>query len=179
MTTAVSKIALIVSLFGAAPIVAAQGTPQATGQAPVPNQRREMLEQRLRERTGEIVKRRLELNDAQMKQLQATNQQFEKQRGPLLMHERELRRELRQQIMLGDKANQNRVGQLLDQTMQVERQRLDVVQSEQRELAKFLTPVQRAKLLGLQNEMRRRAQQLRDGQMQRRNQPPRGQLRFR
>ena len=63
--------------------------------------------------------------------------------------------------MLGEKANQNKVGQLLDETLNLERQRLDLVQSEQRELAKFLTPVQRAKLFGIQNEMRRRTQEMR------------------
>jgi Spy/CpxP family protein refolding chaperone len=88
-----------------------------------------------------------------MKKLQAANSQFEKQRGDLMLREREVRRELRQQIVAGDKANQNRVAQLLDQTMVLERQRLDLVQNEQRELAKFLTPVQRAKLFGLQNEL--------------------------
>ena len=145
--------------------------------APV-NPRRQMLEERLRERTGEIVRRRLELTDDQMKKLQAANGQFEKQRGDLMMRERELRRELRQEIVAGDKANQNRVAQLLDQTMVLERQRLDLVQNEQRELAKFLTPVQRAKLFGLQNELRRRTQELRAGQLQRRQGPMRGPARL-
>jgi Spy/CpxP family protein refolding chaperone len=142
------------------------------------NPRRQMLEERLRERTGEIVRRRLELTDDQMKKLQAANGQFEKQRGDLMMRERELRRELRQEIVAGDKANQNRVAQLLDQTMVLERQRLDLVQNEQRELAKFLTPVQRAKLFGLQNELRRRTQELRAGQLPRRQGPMRGPARL-
>ena len=124
------------------------------------NPRREMLEQRLRERTGEMVRRRLDLTDDQMKRLQATNRQFERERGALVMREREMRRELRGQMML-EKPDQNRVSQLLDQTIQIERQRLDLVQNEQRELAKFLTPVQRAKMLAIQSELRRRAQELR------------------
>ncbi len=126
--------------------------------------RRQMLEQRLRERTGELVRRRLQLNDDQMTRLQATNRQFEQQRGALMMKERDVRRELRQQLSSGV-ADQNRVALLLDQAMQIERQRLDLTQNEQREMAKFLNPVQRAKLFGLQNEMRRRAQELRAGQM--------------
>ena len=148
-----------------------------------PNPRRQMLEQRLRERTGELVQRRLGLSDAQMKQLQTTNQQFEQRRMQMLSRERDVRRSLRSELILGDKANQNKVAQLLDEMMSIERQRLDLVQSEQRELAKFLSPVQRAKLFGLQNEMRRRAQELRSRQMQRgkgpmrngpmRNAPPR------
>jgi Spy/CpxP family protein refolding chaperone len=77
------------------------------------------------------------------------------------MKERDVRRELREQLMSGT-ADQTRVASLLDQAMLLERQRLDLTQSEQREFAKFLTPVQRAKLFGLQNEMRRRAQELRN-----------------
>lgn len=148
----------------------------AIGTAPAQNQqqkaplnpRRQMLEQRLRERTGEVVKQRLQLNDDQMRRLQASNQQFEVQRTGLVTRERNIRRELRQQIMAGDKANQNKVAELLDQTFVLERQRLDLVQNEQRELSKFLTPVQRAKLFGLQNELRRRTQELKNRQMQRR-----------
>ena len=147
-----------------------QGPPQG-------NPRREMLEQRLRERTGEMVRRRLELTDDQMKKLQATNRQFEQQRGALVMREREMRRELRGQMML-EKPDQNRISQLLDQTMQIERQRLDLLQNEQRELAKFLTPVQRAKMLAIQSELRRRAQDLRKMPPQRRNGGPGGPRRF-
>ena len=135
-----------------------------------------MLEERLRERTGQMVQRRLELNEDQMKQLQASNRQFEKQRGDLIAREREIRRDLRAQ-MLADKPDQNRVSQLLDQSLQLERQRLDLVQGEQRELAKFLTPVQRAKLLAIQAELRRRSQELRDRQLKR-NLPQRRPLRF-
>lgn len=138
------------------------------------NPRRAMLEERLRQRTADIVKRRLQLTDDQMKQLQATNSRFEKQRMDLMGRERDTRRELRQQLLAGDDANQNRVAQLLDQAMQLERQRLDLQQSEQRELATFLKPVQRAKLFGLQAEMRRRAQELRNRGMQGRGVPGRG-----
>ena len=144
-------------------VALAQQPPAPGRQGAEPGPRRQMLEQRLRERTGEIVMRRLQLNSDQMTKLQNTNRQFEQQRTSLLMREREVRRELRQQLM-SSTADQNRVGVLLDQAMQIERQRLDLTQSEQRELAKFLTPVQRAKLFGLQNEMRRRAQELRNRQ---------------
>jgi Spy/CpxP family protein refolding chaperone len=173
MTARLLKSSVLLALCAIAPALSAQ--PDAP---PGPNPRREMLEQRLRERTGDLVRRRLQLTDEQMKQLQATNRQFEQQRGSLLMREREMRRSLRAEILAGEKANQARVAQLLDQTLQLERQRLDLVQNEQRELAKFLTPVQRAKLFGLQNELRRRAQELRAGPGQRRNAPPGGPRRF-
>jgi hypothetical protein len=159
---------MLLLTISAAPVFAQQAQPR--GQ----NERRAMLEQRLRERTGAIVKQRLALTDAQMSRLQATNKQFESQRTALVTRERDVRRQLRQQILAGDSANQNQVSQLLDQAMQLERQRLDLQQNEQRELAKFMTPVQRAKLFGLQNELRKRAQEMRNRQMENR---PRGQLR--
>lgn len=131
------------------------------GQGPPATPRREALERQLRARTGEMVKRRLDLTDTQMSRLQATNRHFEQQRMALFTRERETRRALRQEMMSEDRANQPRVAELLDETLQLERQRLDLLQDEQRELAKFLSPVQRAKLLGIQTELRRRTQDMR------------------
>jgi Spy/CpxP family protein refolding chaperone len=78
--------------------------------------------------------------------------------------------------MSADAANQQKVAGLLDQLMRLQRQRLDLVEGEQRELAKFLTPVQRAKYLGLQNQLRQRMQELRDrvGPGAMRGRPPMG-----
>lgn len=163
MRAACLAVAGMIVVVGSA---GAQVRPDST-RAGQPNVRREMLEQRLRERTGELVRRQLHLTDDQMTRLQASNRQSEQQRVALVSKERDVRRELRQQIMSGDAVNQDRVAQLLDQSMQLERQRLDLVQNEQRELAKFLTPVQRAKLFGLQTELRRRVQAMRNGAVQR------------
>lgn len=137
------------------------------------NPRRQALERELMMRTGEIVRRRLELNDDQMRRLQAANRQFEEQRGALLRRDRETRQALRREILSGDSANQDRVAQLLDQTLTIERQRIELVQTEQRELAKFLTPVQRARLLAVQRELRMRTQALRQRQNRRGGPPPR------
>ncbi len=130
-------------------------------QGPPATPRREALERQLRNRTGEMVKRRLDLTDDQMSRLQVTNRQFEQQRMALFTRERDTRRALRQEMLSEDKANQSRVAELIDQTLQLERQRLDLLQDEQRELSKFLSPVQRAKLLGIQAELRRRTQDMR------------------
>ncbi len=139
---------------------ASEGVGQAVQGEPA-TPRREALERQLRNRTGEMVRRRLDLTDTQMSRLQATNRQFEQQRMTLFTRERETRRALRQELLKEDRANQPRVAELLDQTLQLERQRLDLLQNEQRELAKFLSPVQRAKLLGIQTELRRRTQAMR------------------
>ena len=65
-------------------------------------------------------------------------------------------------MMKKDAANQQKVGSLLDQLITFQRQRVDLLASEQRELGKFLTPVQRAKCFGLQGQMRKKMQELRD-----------------
>ncbi len=138
----------------------AQVRPGAPGDTAGP--RRAMLEQRFRERTAELVRRRLQLNDDQMARLKAANQQLERQRVALVTEERQARMALRSELMSGEAANQQKVSGLLDQLMRLQRQRLDLVEAEQRELAKFLTPVQRAKYLGLQIQLRQRMVELRD-----------------
>ncbi len=173
------RMAIIAALGAvtATPALAQDQRPMSPQQAPGASPRRAELEQRLRERTGEIVKRRLGLTDNQMAKLQESNKSFEKQRMDLMMRERTTRQMLRAQVMMGDSANQTKVNQLLDQSFQLQRQRLDLIQNQQKDLGRFLTPVQRAKFLGLQTEMRRRAQQLRGGQMQgRRMGPGQGQM---
>jgi hypothetical protein len=73
-----------------------------------------------------------------------------------MQREMRLRRDLRQQLSPGVAADQQRVASLLDQIMAVHRERVAITEQEQRDLARFLTPVQRAKYLGLQSELRSR-----------------------
>ena len=137
-----------------APNRAAGGLPQA--------QRRAELERAFRQRTAEIVRRQLKLDDNQMTRLQAANQDFDRQRSGLVADERQTRQALRAELLAGDAANQQKVATLLDQMLRFQRRRLDIQESEQRELGKFLTPVQRAKYFGLQAQLRKRMMELRD-----------------
>src|SRR5687768_1882296 len=138
---------------------------------------REELERRFRERSAEIARRQLQLNDDQMSRLRAVNRQFETQRVALFAEERRARQALRTELTAAA-PNQQRVAALLDQLIGVSRRRFDIQASEQRELAKFLTPVQRAKYFGLQNQLRQRMEQVqgRGGQRggRRRPMPPPG-----
>lgn len=134
---------------------------QAAPQRNMPQ--RAELEQRVRDRIAQVVRRRLELNDDQMSKLSAANQQFDRDRLSLVTEERQTRIALRGEVASGNAANQQKVAGYLDQLMRLQRRRLDLVESEQRELAKFLTPVQRAKFFALQTEIRQRMQELRDG----------------
>jgi protein CpxP len=164
-----SRVAIVAAILiaGSSGSVGAQGVGGGSvGKAPGVVQqrgpRRAELERRFRERTAEIVRQRLQLSGDQMVRLEAVNTQFDRQRSALVAEERQARQSLRAELVAGSAANQQKVSSLLDQLMQLQRRRLDLVESEQRELAKFMTPIQRAKYLGLQNEMRTRMQELRD-----------------
>lgn len=112
-------------------------------------------------RLAEVVRRRLNLSDSQMQHLGQVNGRYERQRMQLLRQERQTRQELRRQMTAGDSANQSRVSDLLDQAMRIQRQRLDLTEREQRDLAQFMTPMQRAMYFGIQDEVRRRMEEMR------------------
>ncbi|MGI8619012.1 MAG: hypothetical protein ACR2L6_07965 [Gemmatimonadaceae bacterium] len=126
-------------------------------------QRRAALERQVRQRIAVMVKERLQLSDAQAQQLQESEGQFELRRRDLMQREQGLRRDLRQQLSPGVAADQQRVASLLDQIMAVHRDRVTMTEQEQRDLARFLTPVQRAMYLGLQGELRNRIEGMRQG----------------
>lgn len=137
----------------------AQGTPPD-------NARRDSLEARVRARMATMLRNQLGLNDEQIRRLQQTNRRFEGQRRTLFEQERRTREDLRAALAAGDSASDARVAPLLDRTIQLQRQRLDLLEAEQRELATFLTPTQRARLYGLEEQMRRRMQDLRDARQE-------------
>ncbi len=150
---------LLLTLSGA---VEAQRAPQDSVA------RRDSLEARVRARMTQMLRTQVGLNDDQLRRLQATNRRFEGQRRELFNQERRVRIELRAAIELGDSTQNAKIGPLLDRTLQLQRERLDLLEAEQRELATFLTPLQRAKLYGFEEQMRRRMQEMREDRPQRR-----------
>jgi Spy/CpxP family protein refolding chaperone len=119
------------------------------------------LEQRVRQRMAAEVKARLELTDDQLSKLTATNRKFDEQRRQLFSQEREIRQGLREEVRKANAADQARVSQLIDRALDVQRRRIELTSQEQRDLATYLTPVQRAKYLGLQEAVRRRMEEMR------------------
>jgi hypothetical protein len=132
------------------------------------------LERQFRERLAEVVRRRLNLNDVQMRQLGQVNDRYERERMLLLRDERQVRQALRGEVLSGDSANQGKVANLLDQALKIQRQRLDLTEREQRDLATFMTPVQRAMYFGIQDDLRRRMEDIRQQRQQRRAGAPPG-----
>ncbi len=154
----------LVALLLAAPLPAQQRDRQAAAKAAdsaaIASPERRQLERRLHQRMLDVVRTRLDLTREQVEKLSATNERYDQQRRSLAQRERSLRLELRAQLRRGDSADQNRVAQLLDQTLQAQQERLDLYRKEQSDLSAFMTPVQRAKYMGLQEQMRSRVEEL-------------------
>lgn len=141
--------------------IAAQTTAQARQQPSRPGSadERSAMVRELHERLASTVKRELRLSDAQAEKLKAANDRIDGRRRPMLQRERTLRLQLRTQLQRGDAADEREVASLLDGLIQVHRQRLDLLEAEQRELAQFLTPVQRARYFSLQENWRRHVEE--------------------
>lgn len=131
------------------------------------------MQNKFRERLGQIVKTQLGLTDAQYQKVVAVNAKYEGQRFTLMQQERELRITIRDEVLRGDQADQKRIDRLIGEMFKVQQQRLDILQNEQKDLSAFLTPLQRAKYLGIQEQVRKRLQKMREegGQGMRRQRP--------
>ena len=154
------SLAVAALLLGAVPVTA---TAQDRPLPPRGTVQRDSLEQRVRLRMAQMLRSQLGMDDEQIRRFQATNRRFEAQRVGLFNQEREVRGELRQLIESADTTQHQRIGTLLDRTIQLQRQRIDLQDAEQKELATFLNPAQRARLYGIEEQLRRRMEGLRDG----------------
>ena len=165
MTKRFALSALLLLLASTATAVVAQGDPNRPGPGrPQPDslaRNRAALEGQVRERITQVARQRLGLTDAQAEKLGQSNAKYADRRRTLMEQEREVRMTLRDEMIAGDSSRQRQIGELLDRTMKVQRQRVDLLEEEQRELATFLTPLQRASYFGLEEQLRQRMQQMR------------------
>ena len=145
------------ALLTASGAFGATASAQARARTPAAQGRqRAELEDQLRQRMGATVKQELRLTDTQVARLQTANQRVDARRRPLVQRERQLRLTLRAQLVRGEAADESAVASALDELLTVQRRRMELIEAEQRELAGFLTPVQRARYLALQENWRRR-----------------------
>lgn len=122
---------------------------------------RAQLERQFQQMLFQMTRRRVGLTDAQMNQLVPVNRRFEMQRRDLQRQERETRVALRDAMRDSSQADQGKISGYLDQLVQLQRQRVELFAQEQRDLAQFMTPLQRARYSALQEQVRRRVEQLR------------------
>jgi len=132
------------------------------------------LERQFRERLAEVVRRRLNLDGTQMRQLRQVNERIERDRMGLLREERQVRTSLRAEVLAGETADQGKISQLLDDALRIQRRRLDLIEAEQRALSAFMTPIQRAQYFAIQDDLRRRLEDIRQQRQQRRPGAPGG-----
>lgn len=165
---------LVPAVFAAITLVptpsAGQGVPRGERRAPhepASAQQRDSLEQRVRLRVAHMLRTQLGLTDEQMRRLQETNTRIEAQRRALFQQERDVRGQLRAAMRAQDTTRGAEVSGLLERMIQVQRQRVDLLESEQKELATFLTPMQRARYYGMEEQIRRRVMEMRDNDRER------------
>ena len=122
--------------------------------------RRQVLEQQIRQRLWQVAKRRVALTDDQMDKLEQVTIRYDQRRRQLGQQEKTHRQILRAAALADSVSDQSGIANALDQIQQIQRQRVDLQIEEQKELSNFMTPLQRARFMALQEEFRRRMQEL-------------------
>ena len=106
------------------------------------------------ERMTQRLKERLDLTDQQVTRLDATHRKYAEKHRILADQAREIRMALRDELLRPDSARTAQLSALLDRQMQLGRTRLELAEAQQKELATFLSPIQRVKLNAAAGAMR-------------------------
>lgn len=122
--------------------------------------RNQQLQQQIRRSLWRVAKQRIGFSDDQMLRLERTSQRFDQQRRMLAQEEKAQRVAMRTEILADSSANQSNIAIALEQLHGLQQRRLDLQAEEQKEFATFMTPLQRAKFMALQDQVRRRLQDL-------------------
>jgi periplasmic protein CpxP/Spy len=126
---------------------------------------RARLEGEIRRGFARAVRDRVGLSDAQITKLVPITQKYEQQRRQLLSEERDARQSLRTTMRNEQTADTAQVDRLLRTLVEVQKRRVTLLETEQRDLATIMTPLQRAKFMALQDQIRRRLEQMRQRRM--------------
>jgi LTXXQ motif family protein len=125
----------------------------AQGQEAERDRRADSLRDRIEERFAARVQEQLGLTNDQAARLRATSQIFGKRRRELRERAHQLREALGQQLQPGVAANPDSVTKLTDALVELKLTSAQAAREEMREYAKYLTPVQRARLLVMRERM--------------------------
>lgn len=147
------KRLLWVVLFAAAPVLGAQAPADTAGA--------ERLRQEIERRFAERVKIELGLSDEQAAKLKATHERFGERRRPLMRQQFERRLALQGQMRPGVAANADSVRRLMDGVQGGRAELFKLDQEEDREMAGYLTPVQRARFQLMRERFLQRVQEMR------------------
>ncbi len=153
--------------------LAAQNPPPQSGSPPGgPPPRGRPLDDMVRTQLSRVLRTQVGLTESQLQRVQDLNTRLDGQRRQFNQDESRVRQSLRDEVMMGDSTRNATVGELLDRLIRIERQRSDLFEQEHRELAQFMTPMQRAKYMGVQEAVRRRVQELLAEQQGDQQEPP-------
>jgi len=139
-------------------------TPRLGAQEPAPPRgtpRAEALRERVRERFAQRVQQELHLTPEQMDRLRATAATYGGERRDLELRQRTMRDALARQLRPGAAAAQDSVARLTDSLLALRVRYAESFQAEQAELARYLDPVQRARLWVMRERLLVRARELR------------------
>jgi len=123
--------------------------------------RAEQLRSEIERRFGERVRAELALTDDQATRLKATQERFGERRRALMRQQMERRRALQGQMRPGVEANADSVRKLMDAMHAGRQELLRVEQDEDKEMAGYLTPVQRAQFQMMRQRFVERIQEVR------------------
>jgi len=154
------RLALAVSLIAGGAEAQRQGRPMGR---PLnrQDQDREALEGQVRREFARLVRERVGLSDDQVLKLGPLTRKYEQQRRTVQSAEREARIKLQAIVVVGAEADSVKINGYVAELMDVRRRRLQIDEEEQKELLTIMTPLQRARYLGIQEQIRRRLEQMR------------------
>jgi hypothetical protein len=133
--------------------------------------RADSLRQRIEERFAARVQQDLGLTNEQTAKLRASSQTFGARRRELRTREHALRDALDAQLRPGVAANQDSVTKLTDALVELRVTSAQAARDEMKDLAKYLNPVQRARLLLMRERFYHRVREAhRHGEMRGRRQ---------
>jgi LTXXQ motif family protein len=121
-----------------------------------PEQRLDSLHQRMGDRFAARVQQELGLTNDQAAKLRASSQTYGARRRELRTKEIALREALAAQLRPGVAANQDSVTKLTDALLDLRVSSAQTSRDEMKEMAKYLNPVQRARVLLIRERMLRR-----------------------
>lgn len=126
------------------------------------SERTEQLRHQVEGRFAERVREQLKLSDDQMNRLRGTARTYGARRRELAGRDREIRAALAEQLRPGVAADQDSVSRLTDALVAIRDDQVHALQDENREMAEYLTPVQRSQLFVMRERLIRRAREIRE-----------------
>ena len=126
--------------------------------------RADSLRQRIEERFASRVQSELGLNNEQTAKLKATSEAYSGRRRELRDKAVRVREGLTKQLQPGVAANQDSVAKLTDAMIDLKVASAQLTRDEMKDVSKYLTPVQRARLLVMRERLMERVREHGHGQ---------------